>query len=129
MPKRVLIVDDHKLILDLLSAYIERKSDMEVTCVTSRAKAFSALEQTGPFDAVLVDLRMPPRVGQTLIAIDPSADDGYLARVADLLNAIEGTPGARLPGARRLAAIQIARDEGICVPTLYVEQARELAGS
>ena len=70
-----------------------------------------------------------PRVGQTLIAIDPSADDGYLARVADLLNAIEGTPGARLPGARRLAAIQIARDEGICVPTLYVKQARELAGS
>ena len=70
-----------------------------------------------------------PRVGQTLIAIDPSADDGYLARVADLLNAIEGTPGARLPGARRLAAIQIARDEGICVPTLYVKQAHELAGS
>ncbi len=94
MPKRVLIVDDHKLILDLLSAYIERKTDMEVTCVTSRAKAFSALEQTGPFDVVLVDLRMPG--GQTHFDLKKIVDlngDGLvvllsgLATYADLVAA------------------------------------------
>ena len=68
-----------------------------------------------------------PRVGQTLIAIRPNGATGYPARVHDLLETLAAMPGARLPGARRRAAIARARAEGIDVPVIYLEQARALA--
>ena len=52
---------------------------------------------------------------------------GYPARVHDLLETLAAMPGARLPGARRRAAIARARAEGIDVPVIYLEQARALA--
>ena len=68
-----------------------------------------------------------PRVGQTLIAIRPNGETGYPARVQDLLETLAAMPGARLPGARRRAAIARARVEGIDVPVIYLQQARALA--
>ncbi|MEO0677056.1 MAG: Ldh family oxidoreductase [Pseudomonadota bacterium] len=70
----------------------------------------------------------PPRVGQTLIAIDPGAQSDYGARVAELLSGIAAMEGARLPGTRRLAARAQAEAHGLDVPTQFVEQARALAG-
>ncbi|MEO0666243.1 MAG: Ldh family oxidoreductase [Pseudomonadota bacterium] len=70
----------------------------------------------------------PPRVGQTLIAIDPGAQSDYGARVAELLSGIAAMEGARLPGTRRLAARAQAEAHGLDVPTPFVEQARALAG-
>jgi (2R)-3-sulfolactate dehydrogenase (NADP+) len=58
----------------------------------------------------------PPGTGQILIAFDPAgfAGDG-VARFAALAAAIESQPGARLPGARRFAARDAARRQGIAV--------------
>ncbi|MEO1705479.1 MAG: Ldh family oxidoreductase [Pseudomonadota bacterium] len=70
----------------------------------------------------------PPRVGQTLIAIDPGAQSDYGERVAELLSGIAAMEGARLPGTRRLAARAQAEAHGLDVPTPFVEQARALAG-
>ena len=70
-----------------------------------------------------------PRVGQTLIAIDPKGRADFSVRVRTLLDDIANTPGARLPGARRRAALTAARTNGINVPTGLVEHARHLAGS
>ena len=58
------------------------------------AEASSFLNAEGP----------PPGTGQLLIALDPEAFGGTLAHFAVLAAAIETQPGARLPGARRLAA-------------------------
>jgi (2R)-3-sulfolactate dehydrogenase (NADP+) len=57
------------------------------------ADASSFLDAKGP----------PPGTGQLLIAFDASAFGGTLDHFAALAASIEAQPGARLPGARRLA--------------------------
>jgi (2R)-3-sulfolactate dehydrogenase (NADP+) len=84
------------------------------------AEASSFFDDQGP----------PPGVGQCLIAIDPGpfSDGHFLDRIEVLLGAIEDEPGARLPGARRLALRQKAA-EGIAVPQPLLDRIRELAGA
>lgn len=56
----------------------------------------------------------PPSTGQCFIAIDPSAHaPGFTNRIAALAEAIETQEGARLPGARRLAARERTDSEGV----------------
>lgn len=56
----------------------------------------------------------PPATGQCFIAIDPAAfADGFPARIAALAAAIDAQEGARLPGARRVAARQRTRTQGV----------------
>jgi (2R)-3-sulfolactate dehydrogenase (NADP+) len=72
----------------------------------------------------------PPGVGQVLIAIDPAAfagNEAFLARCAMLAAAIEGDPGARLPGSRRLALREKAAREGVRVESKLLEDVRRLA--
>jgi (2R)-3-sulfolactate dehydrogenase (NADP+) len=57
----------------------------------------------------------PPGTGQLLIAFDPAAFGGSLDHFAALAASIEAQPGARLPGARRLAAREKARRAGVTV--------------
>ena len=69
-----------------------------------------------------------PRVGQTLIAIRPNSDGtGFADRLEELLSAITDLEGARLPGTRRLAAIQASKADGLQVSARYIEAARALA--
>jgi len=60
----------------------------------------------------------PPATGQLLLVLDPSAfgHAGFGERMATLAHAIEGQPGARLPGSRRLANRARATREGINIP-------------
>lgn len=69
----------------------------------------------------------PPRVGQTLIAINPDAQSDYGTRVAAVLATIAEMPGTRLPGARRREAIAAAETTGLQIPTPLLETARNLA--
>jgi (2R)-3-sulfolactate dehydrogenase (NADP+) len=78
----------------------------------------------------LDDKGAPPGVGQLLIAIDPAAfagNEAFLARCAVLASAIEGDPGARLPGSRRLALREQAAREGVRVESKLLEEVRRLA--
>ena len=68
-----------------------------------------------------------PRVGQTLIAIDPGGRSDYGARLSQLLSQISEMEGARLPGERRRLALEKAHQVGIDVPRALVDQARVLA--
>jgi (2R)-3-sulfolactate dehydrogenase (NADP+) len=60
----------------------------------------------------------PPATGQLLLAIDPKGfgHAQFGGRIAALAGAIEQQPGARLPGARRLANRARAAREGIVIP-------------
>jgi (2R)-3-sulfolactate dehydrogenase (NADP+) len=69
------------------------------------AEASSFLDAEGP----------PPGTGQLIIAFDPDAFDGGLAHFARLAAMIEAQPGARLPGARRLADRAEAQRDGLAV--------------
>jgi (2R)-3-sulfolactate dehydrogenase (NADP+) len=85
------------------------------------AEASSFFDNGGP----------PPGVGQCLIALDPGpfSDGRFLDRLEVLLGAIEDEPGARLPGARRLALRDKAAADGIAVPQPLLDRIRELAGA
>ncbi|HVL73270.1 MAG TPA: Ldh family oxidoreductase [Beijerinckiaceae bacterium] len=79
------------------------------------AEASSFLDAEGP----------PPGTGQLILAFDPGAFGGGPARFAALARAIADQPGARLPGARRLALRRKAQAEGLSVAdALLAEIAR-----
>jgi len=67
------------------------------------ADASSFLDDKGP----------PPGTGQLIVAFDPAAFGETGEHVARLIGAIEAQPGARLPGARRLATRRKAASEGL----------------
>ncbi len=70
-------------------------------------EASSFLDAEGP----------PPGTGQLLLAFAPDrvGGPGRLARFAALAQAVDGEPGARLPGARRHALRRVARADGLLV--------------
>ena len=70
------------------------------------ADASSFLDDKGP----------PPGTGQLIVAFDPAAFGGdAVARFAVLARSIEAQPGARLPGAKRLAARAKAKADGLTI--------------
>ncbi len=66
----------------------------------------------------------PPRTGQLILALDPTAfgHTQFAERMAMLARAIEDQPGARLPGQRRTALRQKAALEGVLLPGLLKAQ-------
>ncbi len=60
----------------------------------------------------------PPDTGQLIIAIDPGrmGGSGGVAHLGALFAAVEGEPGARLPGGRRLEFRERARTVGVALP-------------
>lgn len=56
---RILIADDHELVRDTISAFIEREDGMTVETVDSFNAASERLQQDGPYDLVLLDYEMP----------------------------------------------------------------------
>ncbi|MCB5410440.1 Ldh family oxidoreductase [Pseudogemmobacter faecipullorum] len=81
------------------------------------SQASSFLDDKGP----------PPGTGQLLIAIDPTAfAANALERFSLLAGLITDQPGARLPGARRLAARAAARQVGISPDPALLAEIRAL---
>jgi (2R)-3-sulfolactate dehydrogenase (NADP+) len=76
------------------------------------AEASSFLNAEGP----------PPGTGQLIIAFDPDAFGGGVAHFGRLAAMIEAQPGARLPGARRLAARAKARRDGLAVGDALLQE-------
>jgi (2R)-3-sulfolactate dehydrogenase (NADP+) len=62
----------------------------------------------------------PPKTGQLIMAIDPSAMGGawFAERMTSLAAAIESQPGTRLPGARRMSLRLKAAQDGVSVPEI-----------
>lgn len=56
---RILIADDHEMVLDMVSHYLSRSAGMQVTTAGSLEGALSVIEREEPFDLVLLDLSMP----------------------------------------------------------------------
>jgi (2R)-3-sulfolactate dehydrogenase (NADP+) len=70
----------------------------------------------------------PPGTGQLILALDPGALGGerVLAHFERLAAAIEAQPGARLPGARRIALREKAVREGLAVTDKLLDDLRAL---
>lgn len=66
----------------------------------------------------------PPSTGQFFVAIDPGATSGgmFAERLSDLVGAIRGQDGARLPGDNRLAKARAATTEGVDVSVATLDR-------
>ncbi len=56
---RLLIMDDHQLIGEVLSEYLRQNLDVEVNVAMCHADALNLISETGKFECFLADLRMP----------------------------------------------------------------------
>lgn len=56
---RILLADDHGMVRDTISAYLESEGRAQVVAVEDYHAAMKALAQQDPFDLVLLDLSMP----------------------------------------------------------------------
>jgi (2R)-3-sulfolactate dehydrogenase (NADP+) len=82
-------------------------------------------------DSFFTEQGKPTRIGQAFLAIDPGAlagSDVYLERVETLVAAMLDEPGVRLPGARRQAQRDKAREAGIAVAPDLMRRILTLAG-
>ena len=56
---RILVADDHEMILDIARMYLDQQGDMSVLTVMDLDAALAAFRDEGPFDIVLLDYQMP----------------------------------------------------------------------
>jgi DNA-binding NarL/FixJ family response regulator len=56
---RVLLADDHRMVLGMFSMFLAETANMVVTTAEDYDSAEQILRQDGPFDVVLLDLNMP----------------------------------------------------------------------
>ena len=62
-PIKILIADDHEMILDIARLYLDQQPDMSINTAISLPDAISAYQTSGPFDVVLLDYNMPGMSG------------------------------------------------------------------
>lgn len=60
---RVLLVDDHQLILELISESLEKRGGFSVTCVSSLGEATQKVSEAGKFDIIMLDVVLPEVIG------------------------------------------------------------------
>ena len=56
---KILIADDHQLVRDAISTYLEHEDDITVSVASDLDGALSQIEAEGPYDLVLLDYKMP----------------------------------------------------------------------
>jgi DNA-binding NarL/FixJ family response regulator len=57
--KRLLLADDHEMLLEVFSLFLQGASQVEVTTAKSFDEAAAHIQRTGPFDVTLLDWNMP----------------------------------------------------------------------
>lgn len=94
---KVLIADDHDLVRDTLSAFMENEPDIQVTAVSDLEEACTAARKT-LFDLILLDYSMPGMNG--------------LEGLSKAMEAGDGRPVAIMSGIAPKAIAQEALDAG-----------------
>ncbi|WP_163849804.1 response regulator transcription factor [Pseudooceanicola aestuarii] len=62
---RVLVADDHEMLLEMIDMHLSGQPDMEVTTAKTLGEALDEVALAGGFDLVLLDLNMPGMNGMT----------------------------------------------------------------
>ncbi len=84
---KILIADDHDLVRDTISAFIERSGEIEVVTADDLPSALATIEADGPYDLVLLDYDMPGMSGldglQKALSANNGMPVGMLSGIAD----------------------------------------------
>jgi DNA-binding NarL/FixJ family response regulator len=84
---RVLVVDDHTLLNEMLTAALARNEGFDVASATSVDAAVDLIRRDGRFDAVLVDFDGPGMDGLKGLARVSEANEGSVALFSGVANA------------------------------------------
>ncbi|MBT3140446.1 response regulator transcription factor [Ruegeria litorea] len=95
---RVLIADDHDLVLEAIASLLVQEGIENVETVSDLSEAITRVNETGTFDLVLLDYKMPGMNG--------------LEGLTKMKVANDGKPVALLSGNMSRAAVQDAIDQG-----------------
>ena len=60
---RILLADDHDMVRETISAYLQSQGGADVTLATDLPAALDQISGAGPFDLVLLDFNMPGMAG------------------------------------------------------------------
>ena len=120
--------DIHAALAGTMVPLGEAKGTALALMVELLAAGLTGAKYAADASSFLDDKGNPPATGQLLIALDPHLIGGeatiaHFGRLADQVRAQEGT---RLPGARRIALRQKARDSGLVVATSLVTEIEAL---
>ena len=111
----VLVVDDHRLMLEAIRAQLEREGDINVVaCADSGENVVALVGQTGP-DVVLLDVRMPGIDGLTVLE--------------QLRARFPSTAVVMLSGIEDPALVRAALERGAAAFVLKCVDPRDLAGA
>ncbi|MGB0695886.1 MAG: response regulator transcription factor [Rhodospirillaceae bacterium] len=72
---RILLADDHELVRETISSFLEREGGFEVSHAEDLPQALDAIKASGPFDLVLLDYSMPGMDGLAGLA-QATAENG-----------------------------------------------------
>ncbi|WP_422026086.1 response regulator transcription factor [Roseovarius sp.] len=117
---RVLVADDHEMILEMIELFLSQTGDFEVWTARSLKDAIEQIKKNGPFDIVLLDFVMPGMKGvaglKTAIQSNGGKPVGIITgspsgrNVTDIVNAgaagivLKTTPMRTLANALRFMA-------------------------
>ena len=73
---RILIADDHELVRDTISAFLEREEDLTVDTADDFPGAARKITSEGPYDLVLLDYDMPEMDGLSGLTSALEQNDG-----------------------------------------------------
>ena len=86
---RVLVADDHEMILEMIELFLSQTGDFEVWTARSLTDAVEEIKKNGPFDVVLLDFVMPGMKGIVGLKTAIQANDGKPVGI------ITGNPSGR----------------------------------
>lgn len=78
-PLRVLVADDHELILDAIAHFLNAQQDIEATTASSLQEALAVVAASCSFDVVLLDYNMPGMEGLSGLEAAIAATKGQVA--------------------------------------------------
>lgn len=129
---RILIADDHLMVGQILSQFLDARSEFETVTATDLESTLELLRGHDPFDLILLDLVMPgmdgfesvrrvvTESGDSKVLIFSSNIDSYAATVA-LAAGVKGIIPKQMPVKSLISALQLVLSGEVFVPSFLMQ--------
>ena len=111
MGARILIADDHDLVRETLSCFINKETGAEVTLSRTLDETLQLMRDKGPFDLVLLDLTMPGMTMPTGLSLSIAANAPHPVAILTGTTSKEIEYSSIMDGAAGYLSKSLAPDE------------------